>query len=260
MILVSGPYDSGKTITLYTGINLVNKEDSNISTAEYPVEINLPGINQVQVDWQTNMTHDKILKSLLRQSPDIILLDQIDDWETANIAIKIASNGRCLVMSGFRDFHDAPHAFTRLINQGISTSTFAFADGIRLIIAQRLVRCLCDCKIEQNFPEAYLLSKGFKKEEIPELKLYGAKQGGCDKCGRSGYKGRTGIFQVMPISEEMRQLIIMRWSYDWIDFSKELAEPAHREGIADLRESGLKKVKRGITSLDEVNHVVPKNT
>jgi len=148
--------------------------------------------------------------------------------------------------------NDALQTLTHLFDMGISP--FAIAHGIELIIAQRLVCCLCDCKIEQNIPEHVLLMEGFKKEEIPELKLYGPKWGGCNKCDRSGYKGRTGIFQVMPISEEMRQLI-MKGS-DPI----ELAKQAQREGIPDLRESGLKKVKKGITSLDEVNRVVPKNT
>ncbi|MDM8560498.1 ATPase, T2SS/T4P/T4SS family [Candidatus Parabeggiatoa sp. HSG14] len=249
MILATGPAGSGKTITLYTGLNILNKENVNIFTVDDPVEINFPGINQVQVNERIGMSFAKVFKAFLRQSPNIFLIGEIRDLETASIAISSASATDILVMSALHT-NDALQTLTHLFDMGVPS--FAIAHAIKLIIAQRLVRCLCDyCKIEQNIPEQALLMEGFKKEEIPELKFYGPKWGGCNKCDRSGYKGRTGIFQVMPISENIKQLIMEGCGpIEW-------AKQAQREGIPDLRESGLKKVKNGITSLDEVNRVVP---
>ncbi|MEN8214782.1 MAG: type IV-A pilus assembly ATPase PilB [Pseudomonadota bacterium] len=248
MVLVTGPTGSGKTVSLYTGINILNKEGVNISTAEDPVEINLPGVNQVQIDEKTGMTFAKALKAFLRQDPDIILVGEIRDLETGGIAIKAASTGH-MVMSTLHT-NDAPQTLTRMIDMGIKP--FAIANAVNLIMAQRLCRRLCSCKIEQDLPESVLTDAGFKKEEIHDLKLYGPRQGGCEKCGGSGYKGRVGIYQVMPISESMKRLIMEGRN------AIALADQASQEGIPDLRESGLKKVKDGLTSLEEVDRVVSK--
>ena len=248
MVLVTGPTGSGKTVSLYTGIHILNKEGVNISTAEDPVEINLPGVNQVQIDEKTGMTFAKALKAFLRQDPDIILVGEIRDLETGGIAIKAATTGH-MVMSTLHT-NDAPQTLTRMVDMGIQP--FAIATAVNLIMAQRLCRRLCNCKIEQTIPKHALLAEGFKEEEIQELKLYGAKPGGCEKCGGLGYKGRVGIYQVMPISETMTRLIMEGSN------AISLADQARREGIPDLRESGLKKVKDGFTSLEEVNRVVNK--
>jgi type IV pilus assembly protein PilB len=248
MVLVTGPTGSGKTVSLYTGINILNKEGVNISTAEDPVEINLPGVNQVQIDEKTGMTFAKALKAFLRQDPDIILVGEIRDLETGGIAIKAASTGH-MVMSTLHT-NDAPQTLTRMIDMGIPP--FAIATCVNLIMAQRLCRRLCSCKVEQNIPEKALLQEGFKKEEIPNLKLYSPRPDGCEKCGKLGYKGRVGIYQVMPISDEMKRLIMEGSN------AIGLADQARKEGIPDLRESGLKKAKDGLTSLEEVNRVVNK--
>jgi len=248
MVLVTGPTGSGKTVSLYTGINILNKEGVNISTAEDPVEINLPGVNQVQIDEKTGMTFAKALKAFLRQDPDIILVGEIRDLETGSIAIKAASTGH-MVMSTLHT-NDAPQTLTRMIDMGIKP--FAIANAVNLIMAQRLCRRLCSCKTEQDVPERVLADAGFKQEEIPEITLYGPKQGGCERCEGSGYKGRAGIYQVMPISEAMKRLIMEGRN------AISLADQASQEGIPDLRESGLKKVKDGITSLEEVDRVVSK--
>jgi type IV pilus assembly protein PilB len=249
MVLVTGPTGSGKTVSLYTGINILNKEGVNISTAEDPVEINLPGVNQVQIDEKTGMTFSKALKAFLRQDPDIILVGEIRDLETGGIAIKAASTGH-MVMSTLHT-NDAPQTLTRMIDMGIPA--FAIATCVNLIMAQRLCRRLCSCKVEQDIPEKTLLAEGFKKEEIPNIKLYAPRIGGsCEKCGGAGYKGRVGIYQVMPISEEMKRLIMEGSNAIGI------ADQARKEGIPDLRVSGLKKVKDGLTSLEEVNRVVNK--
>jgi type IV pilus assembly protein PilB len=248
MVLVTGPTGSGKTVSLYTGINILNKEGVNISTAEDPVEINLPGVNQVQIDEKTGMTFAKALKAFLRQDPDIILVGEIRDLETGGIAIKAASTGH-MVMSTLHT-NDAPQTLTRMIDMGIPP--FAIATCVNLIMAQRLCRRLCSCKVEQEIPENALLQEGFNKEEIPNLKLYGPRKGGCEKCGGLGYKGRVGIYQVMPISDEMKRLIMEGSNAIGI------ADQARKEGIPDLRESGLKKAKDGLTSLEEVNRVVNK--
>jgi len=249
MVLVTGPTGSGKTVTLYTGLKILNQENVNISTIEDPVEKYFPGINQVQVDNRVGVDFAKALKAFLRQSPDIILIGEIRDYETVGIAFK-AAGSRHLVLSALHT-NDALQTVTHMTDMGISP--FAIAQNIKLIISQRLVRCLCEhCKIERNIPEHSLLIEGFKKEDIPELKLYGAKPNGCEKCDRSGYIGRTGIFQVMPISDQMKQLIMKGRK------AITLAEQARCEGIPDLRELGLKKVKDGLTSLEELNRVVSK--
>jgi len=249
MILVTGPTGSGKTVSLYTGVNILNKEGVNISTAEDPVEINLPGVNQVQIDEKTGMTFDKALKAFLRQDPDIILVGEIRDLSTGGIAIKAATTGH-LVLSTLHT-NDAPQTLTRMIDMGIAP--FAIATAVNLIIAQRLCRRLCSCKIRADLPQNALLQEGFKEDEVAELELYTSNPNGCERCGGSGYKGRVGVYQVMPISEAMKRLIM--------DGSNAigLADQARKEGIADLRVSGLKKVKDGLTSLEEVNRVVNKD-
>ncbi len=250
MVLVTGPTGSGKTVSLYTGIHILNQDGVNISTAEDPVEINLPGVNQVQIDEKTGMTFAKALKAFLRQDPDIILVGEIRDLETGGIAIKAATTGH-MVMSTLHT-NDAPQTLTRMIDMGIQP--FAIATAVNLIMAQRLCRRLCQCKVEQKIPEPALLESGFSKEEIqdPEFKLYEPRKDGCEKCGEQGYKGRVGIYQVMPISDAMKRLIM--------EGSNAIgsADQARREGIPDLRKSGLKKAKDGLTSLAEVNRVVTK--
>lgn len=248
MVLVTGPTGSGKTVSLYTGINILNKEGVNISTAEDPVEINLPGVNQVQIDEKTGMTFAKALKAFLRQDPDIILVGEIRDIETGGIAIKAASTGH-MVMSTLHT-NDAPQTLTRLIDMGLPP--FAIASTIILIMAQRLCRRLCTCKVEQEIPQHSLLAEGFKEEDLAEIKLYGPRNGGCEKCGGLGYKGRVGIYQVMPISDTMKRLIMEGSN------SIGIADQARKEGIPDLRDSGLKKAISGLTSLEEVNRVVSK--
>ncbi|MCK5521509.1 MAG: type IV-A pilus assembly ATPase PilB [Thiomargarita sp.] len=250
MVLVTGPTGSGKTVSLYTGIHILNQEGVNISTAEDPVEINLPGVNQVQIDEKTGMTFAKALKAFLRQDPDIILVGEIRDLETGGIAIKAATTGH-MVMSTLHT-NDAPQTLTRMIDMGIQP--FAIATAVNLIMAQRLCRRLCQCKVEQKIPEPALLESGFSKEEIqdPEFKLYEPRKDGCEKCGGQGYKGRVGIYQVMPISDTMKRLIMEGSN------AIAIADQARSEGIPDLRQSGLKKAKDGLTSLAEINRVVTK--
>ncbi|WP_425353094.1 type IV-A pilus assembly ATPase PilB [Thioflexithrix psekupsensis] len=248
MVLVTGPTGSGKTVSLYTGVNILNQEDVNISTAEDPVEINLPGVNQVQVDERTGMTFAKALKAFLRQDPDIILVGEIRDLETGSIAIKAASTGH-MVMSTLHT-NDAPQTLTRMIDMGIPP--FAIATSVNLVMAQRLCRRLCSCKVQVEVPKQSLLVEGFTEEEVnsPDFKLYGPRVGGCEKCGGLGYKGRVGIYQVMPISDAMRRMIMEGKN------AVDLADQARKEGIADLRQSGLLKAKKGDTSLEEINRVV----
>lgn len=248
MVLVTGPTGSGKTVSLYTGVNILNQEDVNISTAEDPVEINLPGVNQVQVDERTGMSFAKALKAFLRQDPDIILVGEIRDLETGSIAIKAASTGH-MVMSTLHT-NDAPQTLTRMIDMGIAP--FAIATSVNLVMAQRLCRRLCSCKVPVEVPKASLLFEGYTEEEIndPSFKLYGPRPGGCEKCGGLGYKGRVGIYQVMPISDAMRRMIMEGRN------AVDLADQARKEGIADLRQSGLLKAKNGHTSLEEINRVV----
>lgn len=245
MFLVTGPTGSGKTVSLYTGINILNQIDINISTAEDPVEINLPGVNQVQIEERTGMTFDKALKAFLRQDPDIILVGEIRDITTASIAVKAAQTGH-MVMSTLHT-NDAPQTLTRLQDMGIQA--FAVATSINLITAQRLLRRLHpDYRKPAELPKEVLLDEGFTEEEIKEgITLYEPGDGG-DDCP-SGYKGRAGIYQVMGISDEMKRLIIEGAN------SVQLADQAAEEGIWDIRKSGLAKAKQGITSLTEVNRV-----
>jgi len=243
MILVTGPTGSGKTVSLYTGLNILNTTDVNISTAEDPAEINLEGINQVNVNPKVGLTFASALKAFLRQDPDIIMVGEIRDLETAEIAIKAAQTGH-MVMSTLHT-NDAPQTIARLMNIGVPP--YNIASALNLIIAQRLGRRLCNhCKTLEDIPKEALLEEGFTEEEIPTLKLY--KAVGCDQC-KDGYKGRVGIYQVLPISEDMGKLIMKGAS------AYEMADQAAKEGIPDLRASALKKVRDGITSLEEINRV-----
>lgn len=241
MVLVTGPTGSGKTVSLYTCLNILNKDGINISTAEDPAEINLSGINQVNVDDRAGLTFPVALKAFLRQDPDIIMVGEIRDLETAEIAVKAAQTGH-MVLSTLHT-NDAPQTLTRLMNMGVPT--FNIASSVLLITAQRLARRLCNCKTPMTVPDQALLDAGFSREDIDgSWTLYGP--GGCDRCKGSGYKGRVGIYQVMPVSEEMQRLIMSGAT------SIDLAIQAKKEGVKDLRESGLLKVKQGVTSLDEV--------
>ena len=241
MVLVTGPTGSGKTVSLYTCLNILNKDGVNIATAEDPAEINLPGINQVNVDDRAGLTFPVALKAFLRQDPDIIMVGEIRDLETAEIAIKAAQTGH-MVLSTLHT-NDAPQTLTRLMNMGVPA--FNIAASILLITAQRLARRLCNCKQPLEVPQQALLEAGFKPEELDgSWTLYGP--GSCERCKGSGYKGRVGIYQVMPISEEMQRLILAGAT------SLDLEKQAKAEGVRDLRESGLLKVKQGMTSLEEV--------
>jgi type IV pilus assembly protein PilB len=244
MILVTGPTGSGKTVSLYTGLNILNTEERNISTAEDPAEINLPGINQVNVNPKIGLTFASSLRAFLRQDPDVIMVGEIRDQETGEIAIKAAQTGH-LVLSTLHT-NDAPTTLTRLVDMGIKP--YAIASSVKLIIAQRLARKLCDkCKEAKDIPAEALLAEGFEQADIDAgVRVYGPV--GCNSCD-SGYKGRLGIFQVMPISEETAQ-IIMRGGN-----AQDIAEQAAKEGIWDLHRAGLEKVKAGITGLEEINRV-----
>lgn len=244
MILVTGPTGSGKTVSLYTGLNILNVEGTNISTAEDPVEINLEGINQVNVNDKVGMTFASALKAFLRQDPDIIMVGEIRDLSTAEIAIKAAQTGH-MVMSTLHT-NDAPQTLTRLMNMGVPP--FNIATAVSLIIAQRLGRRLCtSCKTVDDLPEKTLLEEGFTKEDLTEdFKIY--KPVGCPQC-TGGYKGRVGIYQVMEISDAMGRMIMEGKN------SIEIGDQAKKEGIDDLRRSALKKVMQGLTSLEEANRV-----
>ncbi len=244
MFLVTGPTGSGKTVSLYSGINLLNKTDVNISTAEDPVEINLAGVNQVQIDERTGMTFPKALKAFLRQDPDIILVGEIRDLETGNIAITAAQTGH-MVMSTLHT-NDAPQTLTRLVDMGVKP--FAIATSINIVTAQRLGRRLHSCKEATDIPKEALLKEGFSKKELVKNDFIVYRPVGCDAC-TSGFKGRVGVYQVMPVSEEMKRLIME--GKNAID----LADQAQRERIPDLRQSALKKVKDGVLSLDELNRI-----
>jgi type IV pilus assembly protein PilB len=242
MILVTGPTGSGKTVSLYTGLNILNKEDTNISTAEDPAEINLPGVNQVNVNPKVGLTFASALRAFLRQDPDVIMVGEIRDLETAEIAIKAAQTGH-LVLSTLHT-NDAPKTLTRLIDMGVKP--YAIATSVSLIIAQRLARKLCNnCKAPIEMPPEALLKEGYTEEEIDQgIKIY--KPVGCSNC-TDGYKGRTGLYQVMPVSEEIQRIILQEGN------AVDIAAQAAGEGIWDLRRSGLEKAKTGITSLEEVN-------
>jgi type IV pilus assembly protein PilB len=243
MVLVTGPTGSGKTVSLYTGLNMLNTPDRNISTCEDPVEINVMGINQVNVNPVAGLDFSVALRAFLRQDPDIIMVGEIRDLETAEIAVKAAQTGH-LVLSTLHT-NDAPQTLTRLANMGVPP--YNIASAVHLIMAQRLARRLCNnCKKELDIPREALIKSGFKEDQLNGLKVYGAV--GCDQCTK-GYKGRVGIYQVMPVSEEMGRIIMEGGN------SMQLEEQAKIEGVADLRESGLKKVVAGVTSLEEIDRV-----
>ncbi len=241
MILVTGPTGSGKTVSLYTCLNLLNKPGVNIATVEDPSEINLPGVNQVNVNEKAGLTFAAALRSFLRQDPDIIMVGEIRDLETADIAVKAAQTGH-LVLSTLHT-NDAPSTLTRLRNMGVAP--FNIASSVLLITAQRLARRLCaNCKTTIDIPQKTLLEAGFKAEELDDSwKPYHPV--GCSACN-NGYKGRVGLYQVMPVSEEIQRIILRDGS------AMEIAEQSRREGVRTLRESGLQKVKIGLTSLEEV--------
>lgn len=243
MVLVTGPTGSGKTVSLYTCLNIINVEGTNISTAEDPAEINLPGVNQVNVNDKVGLTFAAALKSFLRQDPDVIMIGEIRDLDTADIAIKAAQTGH-MVLSTLHT-NDAPTTITRLVNMGVKP--FNIASSVILVTAQRLTRRLCTCKVPVTYPEERLRKAGFTDADIEEKNTYyTAKEGGCERCRNMGYKGRVGIYQVMPISTEIRRLIMEGGN------SMDIEAQSIAEGIKTLRMSGIIKVKQGLTSLEEV--------
>ena len=230
-------------MSLYTGLNILNEPHTNISTAEDPAEINLAGINQVNMNPKAGLTFADALKSFLRQDPDVIMVGEIRDLETAEIAVKAAQTGH-LVLSTLHT-NDAPQTLSRLINMGIPA--FNIATAVTLIIAQRLGRRLCEsCKVKDDIPENVLIAEGFKEDDLADLKLF--KAVGCNKCN-SGYKGRVGIYQVMKISEAISRIVMNEGN------AIDIADQARKEGIPDLRESALTKVRQGVMSLEEANRV-----
>tara|TARA_R100001377_G_scaffold83374_1_gene64782 strand:+ start:1380 stop:3077 length:1698 start_codon:yes stop_codon:yes gene_type:complete len=244
MILVTGPTGSGKTVSLYTGLNLLNTPETNISTAEDPVEINLEGINQVAVNARIGLSFATALRSFLRQDPDIIMVGEIRDLETAEIAIKASQTGH-LVLSTLHT-NSAPETLTRLRNMGVPS--YNLATSVTLIIAQRLCRRLCTyCKQAMQLPENALLEAGFLPDQLDTLTLFGP--GGCDACNQ-GYKGRVGIYEVVPITDGIARIIMKDGN------SIEIADQARKEGFNNLRQSALIKVAQGLTSLDEANRVI----
>src|SRR6187551_89607 len=245
MILVTGPTGSGKTVSLYTGLNILNTADRNISTAEDPAEIMVPGINQVNVNPKVGLTFAAALRAFLRQDPDIIMVGEIRDLETAEIAIKAAQTGH-LVLSTLHT-NDAPKTLTRLVDMGVKP--YAIASSVSLIIAQRLARKLCvQCRQVVDIPAEACRKEGFQESDFAEgsMKLFTPK--GCNAC-TDGYKGRVGIYQVMPVTEEIGRLIMGGCS------AIEVADQAAKDGVWDLRRAGLAKVKAGLTSLEEINSV-----
>ncbi len=241
MVLVTGPTGSGKTVSLYTCLNLLNQPGVNISTVEDPAEINLPGINQVNVNEKAGLTFATALRAFLRQDPDIIMVGEIRDLETADIAIKAAQTGH-LVMSTLHT-NDAPTTLTRLMNMGVAP--FNIASSVLLITAQRLARRLCEnCKKPADYPRESLLRAGFKDTELDgSWKPYRAV--GCSAC-TNGYKGRVGLYQVMPITEAIQRIILAEGT------ALDIAQQAQKEGVRDLRQAGLVKVRSGVTTLEEV--------
>ncbi|MDF1583214.1 MAG: type IV-A pilus assembly ATPase PilB [Methyloprofundus sp.] len=243
MILVTGPTGSGKTVSLYTGLNILNTVERNISTAEDPVEITVEGINQVNMNVKAGLTFASALRAFLRQDPDIIMVGEIRDLETAEIAVKAAQTGH-MVLSTLHT-NDAPQTLNRLLQMGIPA--FNIVSSVLLIMAQRLARRLCEyCKTDSEYPEKILLGAGFQKEELGTFTVF--KAVGCEKCN-DGYKGRVGIYQVMPITEAMRARILEGCN------AMQLGEQAKADGVNDLRRSGLIKIKQGITSLEEIDRV-----
>jgi type IV pilus assembly protein PilB len=243
MILVTGPTGSGKTVSLYTGLNILNTDERNISTAEDPVEMRVPGINQVQVNAKKGMTFPVALRSFLRQDPDVIMVGEIRDLETAEIAIKAAQTGH-MVLSTLHT-NDAPQTISRLMNMGIAP--YNITSSVTLVIAQRLARRLHDCKRELKLPEAALLAEGYTPEEVAAgITLFEAV--GCADCNE-GYKGRLGIYQVMPMTEEIQKIVLAGGN------AMAIAEASERSGVNDLRRSALLKARNGVTSLAEINRV-----
>jgi type IV pilus assembly protein PilB len=244
MILVTGPTGSGKTVSLYTGLHILNREDTNISTAEDPAEINLPGVNQVNVNNKVGLTFAAAMRAFLRQDPDVIMVGEIRDLETAEIAIKAAQTGH-LVLSTLHT-NDAPQTLTRLVDMGVKP--YAIATSVSLIIAQRLARRLCShCKQPMDIPKAALLKEGFQEADVAAgIKIFGPK--GCESC-TDGYKGRVGIYQVLPVTESIARIILALGS------AVDIGAQAAKEGVWDLRRAGLEKVRAGMTSLEEVNSV-----
>jgi type IV pilus assembly protein PilB len=241
MVLVTGPTGSGKTVSLYTCLNILNQPGVNIATAEDPAEINLPGINQVNVNDKAGLTFAAALKSFLRQDPDIIMVGEIRDLETADISIKAAQTGH-MVMSTLHT-NDAPTTLTRLMNMGVAP--FNIASSVILITAQRLIRRLCTCKVEGAFDEDALVAAGFKEADL-DGSWKPMRPVGCERCNGSGFKGRVGVYQVMPITEEIQSIILSSGN------AMEIAAQAKKDGVKDLRESGLLKVKQGLTTIEEV--------
>jgi type IV pilus assembly protein PilB len=243
LVLVTGPTGSGKTVSLYTCLNILNSPDVNIATAEDPCEIPLAGINQVNVNDKQGLTFAAALKSFLRQDPDIIMIGEIRDLETADMAIKAASTGH-MVLSTLHT-NDAPSTLTRLLNMGVAP--FNIASAVSLITAQRLARRLCkNCKVPLDVPKEALYGVGFTEDDFKdEWQLYGPKEGGCELCN-NGYKGRVGIYQVMPITDAISRIIMKSGT------AHDIADQAKLEGVKDLRQSGLIKVMQGLTSIEEV--------
>jgi len=243
LVLVTGPTGSGKTVSLYTCLNILNNPGVNISTAEDPAEIPLAGINQVNVNDKQGLTFAAALKSFLRQDPDIIMIGEIRDLETADMAIKAASTGH-MVLSTLHT-NDAPTTLTRLMNMGVAP--FNIASSVTLITAQRLARRLCkSCKVPIEAPKEALLKVGFTEEDFKqEFQIYGPKEGGCELCN-GGYKGRVGIYQVMPITDAISRIIMTNGN------AIDIADQAKKEGVNDLRRSGILKVIQGLTSIAEV--------
>ena len=241
MILVTGPTGSGKTVSLYTCLNLLNEPGVNISAVEDPSEINMPGVNQVNVNEKAGLTFAAALRSFLRQDPDVIMVGEIRDLETADIAVKAAQTGH-LVLSTLHT-NDAPSTLTRMMNMGVPT--FNIASSVILISAQRLTRRLCTCKAPLEVDRSALLEVGFTEEDL-DGSWVPYKPVGCERCGGSGYKGRVGIYQLMPITEEIQQIILANGN------ALQIAEQARRDGVRDLRRSGLMKVMQGVTTVEEV--------
>ncbi|MGH8135552.1 MAG: type IV-A pilus assembly ATPase PilB, partial [Steroidobacteraceae bacterium] len=245
MILVTGPTGSGKTVSLYTGLSILNVEDTNISTAEDPAEIVLPGVNQVNVNPKVGLTFASALRAFLRQDPDVIMVGEVRDLETAEIAIKAAQTGH-LVLSTLHT-NDAPQTLTRMVDMGVKP--YAIATSVSLIIAQRLARRLCpNCKAPLTLPAEALLKEGFSADQVQRGDFKVHKAVGCSQC-TDGYKGRVGLYEVLPVTEAIGRIILEGGS------APHIRDQARKEGVWDLRTAGLKKVMDGLTSLEEVNRV-----